>query len=117
MYSSRACPCTGNPIVRQNRNIKIFTDSGSDPPFSPMPILKQFKLLSTYVMYYVLLGNFYQLIQSADVFSEWLFILQVVTGSIICPANDIQCRFTDELREMTDNKTVEDQTTILLQQS
>jgi hypothetical protein len=45
------------------------------------------------------------------------FILQAVTVSIICPANDIQCSFADELREMTHNKTLEDPTTILLQES
>lgn len=67
-------------------------------------------------MCYVLLANLYKLMQSADVFSEKLCILQVVTLSIICSANDIQCRFTDELREVRHNKTVEDPTAILLQE-
>jgi hypothetical protein len=81
------------PCSKIKRNIReTFTDSSSAPPSSPLPIRKQFKLLSAEIIfvYYVLPANFYQFIQSADVFSERFFVLQVVTGSIICPANDIQ---------------------------
>jgi hypothetical protein len=65
------------------------------------------------------LGNCNQLIQQADDFLErpFILLLQVVTGSIICPTNGIECLLTDELPEMTNNKALVEPTTVLLQEN